>query len=115
MTDRKSLIALGIAVLLAVAVVGGLLLIDRAGGFGGDDRSGYVKTACRDWVKDRLKAPASADFSEEAVSRNGESYVVTGAVDAENSFGAPIRSNYRCEATSSDGESRLVSLTGLGN
>ena len=41
-------------------------------------------------------------------------YVVRGYVDAENSFGAMIRSNFTCEICD-EGDDRwpLVSLTGL--
>lgn len=78
-----------------------------------DDGSGYVKVACRDWVKARLKSPSSADFSNEVVTSEGNRYTVRGAVDSDNSFGAPIRNTYECVATYSGEATTLVSLTGL--
>lgn len=52
-------------------------------------------------VKSVLKAPSTAEFpslvteqSEWNVRQNGERYIVTSWVDAENSFGAMVRSNY---------------------
>lgn len=49
------------------------------------------------FVKDRLKAPSTADFpwSATAVTPNGHCrHMVLGYVDAQNGFGAMIRSNW---------------------
>lgn len=106
----------GTLVAISVAVVGGLFAVDHWRGGSTDDQSGYVKVACRDWVKDRLTSPATAKFSGESVSRTGNTYVVTGSVDSQNSFGAMIRNGYQCEAINDgSGSSSLVSLTGLDN
>jgi hypothetical protein len=44
----------------------------------------------------------------------GRNYTVRGYVDAENSFGASIRSQYTCEIHGNgNGNWTLVSLTGL--
>lgn len=108
MTDGKRVRATLIAALLAalgccVAACGG-----------NEDASGYVKIACHDWVKDRLKSPGPAEFSEDSVSKvNEQRYILTGAVDSQNGFGAMIRNTYRCEASHVGGSTRLVSLTGL--
>ena len=52
-------------------------------------------------VKSVLKAPSTAEFpstafeeSEWNIRKNGDRYVLTSWVDAENSFGAMVRSNY---------------------
>lgn len=48
-------------------------------------------------VKQNLKSPSSADFckfSEATISHNGNDYVVGGYVDADNSFGAHVRSTF---------------------
>jgi hypothetical protein len=54
-------------------------------------------------VENNLKAPSTADFGfpdEEMVSQlNDSTYYVTGFVDAQNSFGAMLRSNYECRVT----------------
>jgi len=51
------------------------------------------------YVKDSLKSPKSAKFSgiteTHATEISTNEWEVTGWVDAENSFGANIRSNYR--------------------
>jgi len=68
--------------------------------------------ACRSLVEQQLRAPASAQFGDEAVTRAADSDVayISGRVDAENGFGANIRSDYRCEVRGSD--VRLVTLDG---
>lgn len=57
-------------------------------------------TACERFVTERLKAPASAEFSgfDTEIDDLGDGhYIVSGYVDAENSLGATVRSNYVCE------------------
>lgn len=51
-------------------------------------------------VKNRLKSPSSADFCwSPTVSRSGNTWTVSGYVDAQNSFGATVRSNYTVKIT----------------
>lgn len=50
-------------------------------------------------VEEWLKAPSTAKHpvcSEDRLIRNGNEYKYTSYVDAENSFGAMIRTNYTC-------------------
>lgn len=56
---------------------------------------------CQDFVKDRLKSPSTAEFPS---SRNvnifetgTNKYMIKGYVDAQNSFGAQLRTQYECE------------------
>ena len=62
-----------------------------------------ARTACATFVERRLKSPSTADFlydTEEASHIQGKPdnyFVVTGAVDAQNSFGAIIRTLYACQ------------------
>lgn len=53
---------------------------------------------CQEEIRDRLKTPASAKFSDATVDPEEGStvYRVSGAVDAQNGFGAMVRGNYRC-------------------
>ncbi|TSD68135.1 hypothetical protein [Aeromicrobium piscarium] len=72
----------------------------RVGGPGG------ARLACENLVKDQLKAPGTADFSNvSAVNNGGASWTVTGEVDAENAFGASLRSSFRCSLRASGPES----------
>lgn len=111
-SSRKSgavWIWLGVA---AVLVICGFAVFGRSGSGGDSDEYG-AKVACRDFVKARLKAPATADFSGETVTGSGTSYTVRGAVDSENSFGAKLRSTYVCVVEDAGSEWRLTSLSGL--
>lgn len=48
-------------------------------------------------VKSKLKSPKSADFprySDKFIKDNGDTVTVSAYVDAQNSFGATIRTNY---------------------
>lgn len=73
-----------------------------------------AQTECERFVSDRLKAPSTADFApmrDLKVSGEGKGpWSVEGYVDAQNSFGAKIRSRYSCIVTF-DGD--RVSLLGL--
>lgn len=57
----------------------------------------------RQFVEKRLKSPSSADFSFESeksvIKVNDTTFIVTGYVDSQNSFGAELRSNYSCKIT----------------
>lgn len=61
--------------------------------------TGYeAEMQCERWVKEKLKAPATAKFSNgNYTSNGGSSWTVTGSVDAENSFGALVRSDWTCD------------------
>ena len=68
---------------------------------------------CKDFVKDRLKAPSTAKFrnffqddGEVVVTGSGNGpYTVTSSVDSQNSFGANLRSNFVCKVTNTSGDS----------
>lgn len=64
------------------------------------DRSFEARAMCETFVKRKLKAPASARFSgESAVKVSSMEYTAAGSVDAENSFGALLRSTFACDLT----------------
>ncbi len=64
------------------------------------DNSGMAYAVMQDYVKKRLKSPASADFpwsGEDGVSivpLGDQEYRILGYVDAQNSFGAKLRTRY---------------------
>lgn len=65
------------------------------GSKGYDSNNKYEAIAqCEARVKDMLKAPSTASFDSDATGDG--TWKVTGTVDAENSFGAKIRSAYSC-------------------
>lgn len=52
----------------------------------------------RDFVKQRLKSPSSAEFDESTngvVQLNDSTFMVSSHVDSQNSFGAMLRSEYK--------------------
>lgn len=61
----------------------------------GDANKATAIGACEKSIKNQLKAPSTADFSNERATKSGSSaYEVDGDVDAENSFGAKLRDSW---------------------
>ncbi len=59
-----------------------------------------VQLIAKSEIRDRLKAPSTAEFEwSPTTKRLGNSWTVSGYVDAQNSFGAMIRSNYSIKIT----------------
>lgn len=78
------------------------------------DRSYSAHAACADFTRDRLKAPASADFPEYddpgvSISKSSSVWTVESWVDAENSFGADIRTSFVCVVRDLGSQWRLES------
>jgi hypothetical protein len=69
-------------------------------------------TNCRSFAELRLKAPASADFAsfdQSRIEARPDGHFVVGSyVDAQNSFGAKIRTAFSCEVHFTDAGSRVV-------
>jgi hypothetical protein len=101
---RKALVAVAIA--LAVGAI--LVLLSQVSI--GPDADGAA-TMCEEYVTDRLKAPATADFPGGAhVSSTADEWTVVASVDSENGFGAMIRTDYVCTVRDISGKWDLVSL-----
>lgn len=74
--------------------------------------------ACKEFVRTRLKAPTTATWRDPTGNQvtytglNDGPYIVRASVDAENSFGVPLRQNYECTVTRdpTTGGFRLVDL-----
>lgn len=80
----------------------------------GDNTGAYV--VCKDFVTDRLKAPSTAEFPSMYYSTieklTDTTWRVKSYVDAQNSFGAMIRTNFICEVRYTGNNNwRLVDLT----
>lgn len=59
-------------------------------------------TVAQAMVKQELKSPSTAKFcttSQATITHDGDKYTVKGWVDAQNSFGATLRSNWTCKFT----------------
>ncbi len=73
----------------------------------GLDTPSMARTMCHEFVTDRLRAPSTAKFpnaySEHRITKLGPGhYQVASYVDAQNGFGAQVRSSYLCEVTTTD-------------
>lgn len=88
-----------VALFIGLTAACGALL--SAGGSSDDWEPTTVeaRAICEDWVREQLKAPATARFSDGTESGGVGSYVITGSVDAENSFGAMLRTEWTCTIT----------------
>lgn len=96
-----------IALAVLIVVVGAVRLI----GMVLEDREGDARKACEGYVRDSLKSPSSAEFSEAEAEERGEyGFTVSGAVDSENGFGAMIRNQYECKVNSIGDDWLLIDL-----
>jgi hypothetical protein len=106
-------VATAFLVLTAIVVLAGLIFAAFCDQPFVPDDVGALAAAER-FVLDRLKAPAGAAFApfgQAKVTRAADgSYLVTSFVDAENSFGAKLRSHFIAEVAADDDGWRLVSL-----
>jgi hypothetical protein len=87
------------AVLIAVVAVVGICVARQGGSSepSSEDRLRDAKRACQEkFIPPRLKAPATAKFSEVTATQNGTSYAVAGQVDSQNAFGALVRAQFSC-------------------
>jgi hypothetical protein len=110
--------------LITILVVVGLLLfigLFQGGGNGGnssssrsaDDVGIAVSVTCENIVERQLKAPSTAKFSkyrESTYTPSSTGGTYRGYVDAENSFGAMLRSEFTCTYDKSTDNVRLVSF-----
>lgn len=119
-TPKKKSSSNGIAIILLIVlacIVFGIYSSTRGGGSGGasptDDPNSSAWYACQLFIKQNLKAPSTADFerySSSRVFKGTDGYHVTMYVDAQNSFGAKIRSNFSCVVIKNGADWRLVDL-----
>lgn len=70
--------------------------------------------ACQTAVRDRLKAPAGAEFQaprhSEIVTLAAGRYQISSYVDAQNGFGAKVRTAYTCTAEKAGAGFRVMKL-----
>jgi hypothetical protein len=111
----------GVAVLAVGGIGAGIALgggqARTTGGSGDDDVARAVAyDMCKDFVRTRLKAPATARFpdywrgGEVVVGGAGPSYTVRAHVDSENSFGALLRTRFTCDVMQDGDKWTLNSL-----
>lgn len=72
-----------------------------------EDHSTMAFIQCKDFVSQRLRAPGTADFPflDFQVEKTGSNeFLVRSYVDAQNGFGAKLRSNWLCKIRFNGGE-----------
>jgi hypothetical protein len=89
------------AAVVVALVVAGAVSSDKEDGGDADADAYGARAACAEFTRARLKAPGSADFPEYddpgvRISHSGSTWTVRSFVDAENSFGANLRTNFAC-------------------
>jgi hypothetical protein len=83
---------------------------ERHAAFCVEDATGFAGRHAEEAVRANLKSPSTADFSEadRRVTHDGCEYTVRGTVDAQNSFGALLRSSYRVKLLRMENNEWLV-------
>lgn len=100
--------------MLALCVAGAALALsgDESQDPAVADRAVDAEIMCEEFIGRRLKAPATAKYSHTQTLKDGARYTVSGHVDAENSFGAMVRTDYTCVvADQGNGKWSLVDLS----
>jgi hypothetical protein len=116
--QKKSSPVITVILILITIICLGIFLLSRQGN-GGTEKS-YVPNdteasiMCQVFVERQLKAPKTADFpatSQDKVTHTGSAWTIVSYVDAENSFGAMIRTDYDCTVEYIGNEEwKLISL-----
>lgn len=83
------------------------------------DHEIMVRVKCESAIKSALRAPATADFPWQPVSigrlkSDGSIMRVLTYVDAQNSFGATIRTNFLCDCKQVNEKWAVVELKNVG-
>lgn len=109
----KALLSVGACVVIVGAWMG-YMATQGGGSAGGGTGSMQLEAqwACEGAVEQNLKAPATAEHAGQSVTGSGP-WTVVGAVDAENAFGALVRTSYTCTAVL-QGETMLATLESIG-
>jgi hypothetical protein len=87
----------------AIVVVGGIYILSTSSNSSSakpNDESSMAFIQCKDFVKDNLKAPSTADlpFLDYQATKVGDNhYIIKSHVDAQNGFGATIRNSFLCD------------------
>ena len=105
-TKTKSIISI-VVTLVIFAIIVGVAFTCCGGGDSKSDKEGHSEVeawvAAKIEVEDNLKSPKTASFPwsyEEYVTKiNDNDFKVKSYVDSENSFGALVRTQFRCYVT----------------
>jgi hypothetical protein len=96
------IVVVGGGLMLALGV--GAAVADRNAAPSADGTATVAEIMCERFIADRLKAPATADYTHERTESSASSWTVVGVVDAENAYGAKLRTSYVCEVRRTSGD-----------
>lgn len=113
-TKRGNALGLGCLGAIALLVVIGIALSPSQDATPQSPHDAFgAYSICRQFVTERLRAPATADFPNYYADRSGVNsarvagtdaqYLVTAHVDSQNGFGALIRTPFTCTVTWQEG------------
>lgn len=93
-SQRRGFGCLGVVGLIVLVS----FMISAVGGDSSGDAPNEVgaQSVCEDVIKQNLKAPSTAELDHVGTVQQDNIFKVTTLVDAENSFGATMRSEYTC-------------------
>jgi len=101
--SRRGWVAAGLVVVIGLGFAGCIALTSMGGDDDYDMNNEYEAVSqCEARVEKLLKAPSTAQFDSSATGSG--TWTVTGTVDAENSFGASVRSSYGCTVVMNNDE-----------
>lgn len=113
-TKKTSILAIGCLMFIGLWVLSaivGIVSPNKKGTSTTTESQGSHATMagiqCQNYVKDRLHSPSTADFpflGDQVTTTGNDSYVVRSYVDAQNGFGATVRSDYVCQIRFNGGE-----------
>lgn len=93
-TGKRWAKSLGVVAAIAIPLIGIYAMTANPRDEAPADPATAAILECEQAVKQQLKAPDTATFSSRATE--SDKWTVSGTVSAENSFGATVRSDYRC-------------------
>jgi hypothetical protein len=108
-----------ILVPLIIVFVLGYLSVSCSEGGGESESSKEIKvcTYAQIEIEDSLKSPSTADHpscrSNTYTKLSDDKYVVDSYVDAQNSFGGTVRTNYECTVRLTDGDTYYINCNML--
>jgi hypothetical protein len=121
--QNNLLIGAIVGIFIIISCICSAIFSSDGGGSGGDDNKNKVtdhntmaSVICKEYVKNSLLSPSTADFpwpsSSDTKEFANKIYEVRSYVDAQNGFGAMIRNNYYCQlqytgADTSDAEANI--------
>ncbi len=117
--NKKALLIWGAVLVVAVALIAWAVSSNDPEKAAQRDAERVAESApylaerfCERQVEAQLKSPATADFSNTTAQVNSDgNYNVAGQVDSENSFGAMLRTGFKCVVEVNTETTKLLDIS----